>query len=76
VCQLFLKLIVNNLIIIVQRIELNLSLKRMRSEDSKIDFIVQNKSYTISTGNKMQILPNLNHENVILVFLEIFLDLI
>lgn len=31
VCQLFLKLIINNITIIVQRIELNLSLKRTRS---------------------------------------------
>lgn len=63
VCQLFLKLIFNNFIIIVQRIEINLSLKRTRSWDSEINIIVQNRSETISTGNKTHMISNWKHEN-------------
>lgn len=62
-CQLFLKLIISNFIIIVQRIELNLSLKRTRSWDSETSIIVQNRSETISAGNKTHIISNLKHEN-------------
>lgn len=52
VCQLFLKLMINNFFITLQRIELDLSLKRTRSWGSEINIIVQNRGAAIGTGNK------------------------